>query len=238
MKQVTNSRIALYKEAIALEEKRASLQSDLDSLLAKLSDIKDRLFDADGVVSTTAVVASNLAKPMGRRRAGRGELKSKILSALAAAGSAGVRVRDIASTLGSKAANIHSWFQSSLKRIPQIKKVGQARYRLEGALEAGELGSKKRKYTKQAKPANAAKPAKATKSGKRRKSTRPLSKRGELASRILATLQKAGSEGVKVRALADELGVKHRNLYIWFATTGKKNKAIKKVGEAHYRLDA
>jgi hypothetical protein len=25
-------------------------------------------------------------------------------------------------------------------------------------------------------------------------------------------------------------------LHIWFATTGKKNKAIKKVGKGHYQL--
>ena len=71
----------------------------------------------------------------------------------------------------------------------------------------------------------------------RRRSTRPLSKRGELASRIVDAMKSAGKEGIKVRALADKMGVKHKNLFIWFATTGKKNRAIKKVGEAHYRYD-
>ena len=50
-------------------------------------------------------------------------------------------------------------------------------------------------------------------------------------------MKAAGKEGIRVRQLADELGVKHKNLFIWFATTGKKNRAIKKVGEAHYRYD-
>jgi len=26
------------------------------------------------------------------------------------------------------------------------------------------------------------------------------------------------------------------NLHVWFATTGKKNPAIKKVGKGHYKL--
>src|SRR5262245_57129583 len=110
MNEVTNPRIALYKEAIALEEKRVVLQSELDQILARLSAIKNELFDSDGVVSTTTITSSKSAK-RGPRRAGRGELKTQILSALAAAGSAGIRVRDLASTLGSKVANIHSWFQ-------------------------------------------------------------------------------------------------------------------------------
>jgi len=32
--------------------------------------------------------------------------------------------------------------------------------------------------------------------------------------------------------------VKRTNLHFWFGTTGKKNKAIKKVGKGHYRLQA
>jgi hypothetical protein len=232
MNQTANSRIALYKEAIALEEKRATLQSELDRLLARLSDIKDRLFDADGVVSTDAAVASAMAK-RSPGRARRGELKDRILSALSAAGSAGVRVKDLASTLGAKVANIHSWFQTSSKRIPQIKKVGEARYRLDGALSSKDFHGKK-STVKAAKP-NAR--AKTTKSGKPRKSTRPLSKRGELATKIISALREAGPAGLKVRTLADKIGVNVKNLYIWFATTGRKHDTIKKIGESLYRIE-
>jgi hypothetical protein len=41
---------------------------------------------------------------------------------------------------------------------------------------------------------------------------------------------------VKVVELAKKIGVKGTNLHIWFATTGKKNPAIKKVGKGHYQL--
>jgi len=41
---------------------------------------------------------------------------------------------------------------------------------------------------------------------------------------------------IKVSDLAEKLRVKGTNLHVWFGTTGKKNKAIKKVGKGHYRL--
>jgi hypothetical protein len=73
--------------------------------------------------------------------------------------------------------------------------------------------------------------AKAPKAGKK------LSPRGGLGKNVLKALQDAGDAGVKVVELAKTLKVKGGNLHIWFATTGKKNKAIKKVGKGHYRLE-
>jgi hypothetical protein len=211
----TNPRVALYREAISLEEKRAGLQTEIDRLTARLSAIQNELVASENAFA--AAPAPVTPRRVGRAR--RGELKTHILEGLAAAGTAGVRVKDLAVTLGVKTANLHSWFQTSAKRIPQIKRVGSGRYRLEGNLEA------------------AAHPT-ARGSLRGRRSTRPLSKRGELSARILEVLKAAGSGGIKVRLLAEKLGVKYKNLFIWFATTGKKNKAIKKVGEAHYRLES
>jgi hypothetical protein len=228
-----NPRIALYREAISLEEQRARLQSELDQLTSRIDAVQSQLFAGGGAVSkarsTPVSTAASAPAPRGRRAAGRsrrGELKAQVLNALVAAGSAGVRVKDLAAALGTKPANIYSWFQTAPKRIPQIKKIGEAYYRLEGSLPESQTAAP-------AKPA--AKVGRAR--GGRRRSTRPLSKRGELAARIVDAMKSAGKEGIKVRELADKLGVKHKNLFIWFATTGKKNRAIKKVGEAHYRYD-
>ena len=219
-----NPRIALYREAMSLEEKRAGLQAELDRVTSRLSSVQSQLFGskASSASATSAGARVALGAPRGRRRRSRrGELKAQVLEALSAAGSAGVRVKDVAAAIGTKPANIYAWFQTATKRIPQIKKIGEAHYRLEGSVPAGT--SK----------------APAAKAGRRgRRSTRPLSKRGELAARILGALKSAGKQGMKVRDLADKLNVKYKNLFIWFATTGKKNKGIKKVGEAHYRLDA
>jgi hypothetical protein len=60
--------------------------------------------------------------------------------------------------------------------------------------------------------------------------------RGNLGTKVLSALEAAGDAGVKVADLAEKLRVKGTNLHVWFGTTGKKNKAIKKVGKGHYRL--
>jgi hypothetical protein len=61
-------------------------------------------------------------------------------------------------------------------------------------------------------------------------------RRGGLGNKIVAALEAAGEDGVKVVDLAQKLKVKAGNLHVWFATTGKKNAAIKKVGKGQYRL--
>jgi hypothetical protein len=60
--------------------------------------------------------------------------------------------------------------------------------------------------------------------------------RGGLGQSVLKALEAAGDAGVKVAELAKTLKVKGANIHVWFATTGKKNKGIKKVGKGHYRL--
>ena len=75
--------------------------------------------------------------------------------------------------------------------------------------------------------------AKATKTAKK---TTKRASRGNLGTKVLSALEAAGDAGVKVADLAEKLRVKGTNLHVWFGTTGKKNKGIKKVGKGHYRL--
>ena len=82
------------------------------------------------------------------------------------------------------------------------------------------------------------KPVRATK-GKTTKTAKKTTKRGSrgnLGTKVLSALEAAGDAGVKVADLAEKLRIKGTNLHVWFGTTGKKNKAIKKVGKGHYRL--
>ncbi len=224
---ITNDRINLYKEAMTLEEKRSLLQGQIDGILSRLSEIKSELFDDDGFARTASIGGAVERTSTGRSQ--RGALKTQILRALTAAGSTGVKVKELAATLGVKPANIHSWFQTSGKRVSAIKKIGEARYRLEGAVAQSDLDG----------PAPQAKSRGLKKGGGRKRSTRPLSGRGELAARIVQALTEAGPEGITVRDLATKLEVKkYKNLFIWFSTTGKKNKAIKKVGKARYAITA
>lgn len=58
----------------------------------------------------------------------RGKLKESILAIIKSAGSEGVAVKDVAASLGAKSQNIHSWFQLTGKKEPNIKKVGTGRW--------------------------------------------------------------------------------------------------------------
>lgn len=226
----TNPRLALYREAMALEEKRAALQAQLENVSQQLNATQAKLFNefsADDAVSSSgsssAASGQKLtpARSLAGKRAGRGELKNQLLRILSTAGSTGVSVKEITAEIGAKATSVHSWLQSARKKYP-IKRVSQGRYRIEGA-----VAIEAPKAPKAAKPGRP---------GKR--STRPLSGRGELLAKIMGELKAAGDKGVKVPDLADKFGVKRKNLFIWFATTGRRNPAIKKVGESHYRLEA
>lgn len=220
------SRIELYKQAMTIEQERAALQGKLDQLHARLEHIKGALFSP--AASTAAPLALKVkagarkAAPVVKKvRTARGALKQRVLEALAAAGKAGIRVRDLAVSIGSKPAVLHSWFQFARKNIPAVRKAGKGRYRLVGALPATATAAPKPKAA--AKPAHAARKSSGT-------------QRGPLSDAIHAALQAAGKDGARVGDLAKTIGVNRRNLFVWFATTGKKFKAIKKVSPGHYRL--
>jgi hypothetical protein len=71
-----------------------------------------------------------------------------------------------------------------------------------------------------------AKPAK-SKKAKARKS-------GGLKEKILALLESAGTEGLKVKEIADRLSAKPGNISVWFSTTGKK--LVTKVEPGRYAV--
>ena len=72
-------------------------------------------------------------------------------------------------------------------------------------------------------------PVKAAKGKKR-------AKRGQLSANILSELKSAGSKGVTVADLASKLGADYKNIYVWFATTGKNRPGVKKIAPATYKL--
>jgi hypothetical protein len=161
---------------------------------------------------------------------GRGELKGQIVTALTTAGTNGVRVSELARELGIKPVNVHSWFHSAMRRYPEIKKLDRGMYRLEGPFS----GTLDRPSSSE----NGSAGARATRGPKPARSTAPHSKRGELSRRITGELTSAGQKGVTVRELSEKIGAPYKNIYIWFATTGKKNNKIKKIAPATYRLSA
>lgn len=216
-----NPRIDALKELIALEEKRAIAQGELSAIEQRIAGLRDAIFSGSPVEP-----AKPAAKPVGRPpgQAGGGKVgtyREYIMAALEAAGEAGVRVKDIAASLKTKPVNIHSWFHSNLKRIPSIKKLSGGHYRIANA------GGKSAPAAPS--PTPASKPAKATRG---KKST----KRGALSASIMQHLQEAGASGIKIADLAEKVGAKYKNVYIWFATTGKKNPGIRRIAPATYQL--
>lgn len=201
---------------LSLEQRRSDLQQELDSLVQQLDSLKKNLFNENApATKATAPVAASVRKAA-PKRAKRGALKAKITAALESAGSLGVKVKDLAAALGTKPVNVHSWFHSALKRGSGITKLSGGHYRLAGS-SAG---------AKAAPAAKAAKPAKKARKG---------AKRGQLTADILSALKSAGTKGTTVGDLASKLGANYKNIYIWFATTGKKH-PVKKLAPATYSL--
>ncbi len=67
--------------------------------------------------------------PAAPKSAGRrGALKSQILKLLSTAGPEGASVKDISAKLGVKNQNVHVWFSTTGKKLPEVAKVGEARY--------------------------------------------------------------------------------------------------------------
>jgi len=216
---------------LALEERRERLQKDLGNVVDLISSLKDSFFRDVVPRASAAISRATMPSPARGRRRGRtprGALKEQIMNALERAGAAGVYVKDLADELATKPVNIHSWFHSTTKRNPAIKKISGGHYRL------ASKGSKR--STAKTSRASAARKSSGAKSTHRRKKGGAQGPRGALSAKIIRQLESAGKGGITVRTIAERIGAKNKNIYIWFATTGKKNSAIKKVGPATYRM--
>jgi len=249
-----NIRIARLKEMIALEEKRASLQTNITAVNERLAIIQSELYGSGASRNFAAkgqrVPAQKVAVKLQKKgqRKGRGELKGQILEMLDAAGNAGASVKELADRIGIKTANIHSWFAANIKKLAGLKKVGAARYALNGSAVVSSKPAKKAKAPKAVKAPKKAKDAKAVKAAKAPKpikASKVVKKakvvkagRGQLKEQILNELKSAGAEGITIKDLAAKLNANYKNVYIWFVTTGKKIAGIKKVGPAQYKLEA
>jgi transposase-like protein len=224
---MTNTRIARIQELIKLEEQRSRIEDDINSLVERMGSLRDSLFEAStsSEARVSAPASSTAKAPRRSGRTPRGELKTQMMAALKAAGGNTVRVADLAKSLGLNPTNVHAWFHSAMKRYPQIKKVGRGEFRVTGALPNGDKS-------------NGTAPRASVRVAGPRKSTAPKGKRGELKEAILDTLSKAGAAGITVKDIAEKVGVPYKNVFIWFATTGKKNPKVKKVAPATFKLAA
>jgi hypothetical protein len=79
-------------------------------------------------VKAPKVAKAPKAKAPKAAKGRRGALKSQILKLLANAGAEGASVKDISAQLGVKNQNVHVWFSTTGKKLPEVTKVGEARY--------------------------------------------------------------------------------------------------------------
>ena len=82
---------------------------------------------------------------------------------------------------------------------------------------------------KVAKAAKMSTPAPSRKTGKAGKA-----KRGAMKEAIIELIKNAGKAGITVNGVAETLGIKYGNASVWFGSTGKKLKAIKRIARGTY----
>jgi hypothetical protein len=133
---ITNISSVALRNLIKLTERKESLVKQIEVIEGQLAS----LISGKPVRSTSkrrGRPAKKGPKSAGKKivgttkRAPRGAIKKKILAALKAAGDAGMKVTDLSKKIGVKNANVHVWFSSTGSKLPEIKKVGKAHYRIQ-----------------------------------------------------------------------------------------------------------
>jgi uncharacterized protein YjcR len=117
--------IRLIKQKETLQAKVESIDAEIEALEGGTTAPKRRGRKPGRPPGSVAKVG---------RKAGRKSkrLKEPLLKALSAAGSSGIKVKDLATQLKVKPGNIFSWFYTTGKKIKGIKKVGEAKYAYAG----------------------------------------------------------------------------------------------------------
>ena len=129
---LSNLSSAQLARLIRLIKQKESLQAKVESIDAEVAAL-------EGGKGAPKRRGRKPGRPPGSvakvgRKAGRKSkrLKEPLLKALSAAGSSGVKVKDLAAQLKVKPGNIFSWFYTTGKKIKGIKKVGEAKYAYAG----------------------------------------------------------------------------------------------------------
>src|SRR5262249_52710713 len=85
--------------------------------------MKARWAKRKGLKSTSRPAATKK-----RKSAARGQLKARIVQKLKTVGKPGVKVKDLASKLGTSYGNINVWFRTTAKGVKEIKKIAPGRF--------------------------------------------------------------------------------------------------------------
>jgi hypothetical protein len=132
---LTNITSIGLRNLIKLTERKESLIKQIESIEGELASlISDKPARTTGKRrGRPAKKGAKASSPTARKakRAPRGTIKKKIITALKAAGDAGMKVTDLSKKIGLKNANVHVWFSSTGSKLPEIKKVGKGHYKIQ-----------------------------------------------------------------------------------------------------------
>lgn len=147
-----------------------SLTDKKEQLIQAVSDIESEIARTLKGAATTAVEVAESVTPFkpsakAKRKAKSGGLKSRILALLEAAGDEGLRVKDIASKLGTKATSVSVWFSTTGKGI--TTKIEPGRFAKKGAAQPAAASPAEEKAVAPVKKARKARKAKLPKAAKK-----------------------------------------------------------------------
>lgn len=219
-------RLTSIRELMHLEEQRMELEASLSDVRVRMSQLQSSLVSSLTPQKNAAfsqprehiTAPAPTEQPPAARlpRIIRGHLRTQILAALLAVGPEGISVPDLARSLGMKPVNVHSWFHSARKRIPEIKKNGPGRYCLIGIPNC--LSQPEPKIIRQ------------------RDRSQTRAPRGETTRRIMEVFAAEGGRAMAVSEIAAKIGVHNRNVHVWLSSTGKKNPKIVRSGRGTYQM--
>ncbi len=113
-----------------LTQQVAEINSELEAMESGVSQPARVVTHANGAAAAPS--ARKIAKAVTiKKRKGktvRGQLKEMITGELKSAGNRGMRVKDLAAKLGTSYGNITAFFQSTGKKIKEIKKIGRGQF--------------------------------------------------------------------------------------------------------------
>jgi hypothetical protein len=123
---------AILRKLVVLSERKDALMSRIQDIEQDMLRLQRRVESAEGRddKSTQLTITRPGVRKVRRQQTGRGELKQKIVSALRSAGKQGITIANLSKKLRVKRANLYVWFNGTGRKIPAIKKVGPAKYRL------------------------------------------------------------------------------------------------------------
>ena len=120
----------LIERKESLTQQIAEINSELEAMESGASQPARLVTHTNGATAAPSARKSSKAVTIKKRKGKtvRGQLKEIITSELKSAGNKGMRVKDLAAKLGTSYGNVTAFFQSTGKKIKEIKKIGRGQF--------------------------------------------------------------------------------------------------------------